>query len=201
MIISSIRHESKKASIEALKEHCDYHEDATHPNHVGLTIHPACNYNCGPTTADFVSAVEGTQAKYLEVRDGKPGKRDPNLWEEVICCMGEGCYHTKAERDAIELMMIAKICPDSPARAIWHENPVTGKDILIIIFPTKNTEGKPNQARRLKIMQALDEQIANLLNTSRCKPANRKKLIQTAREVAKDRARKLGKPLTPKPIP
>lgn len=194
MIISSTRHESKKASTEALNKRIEYCEDANHPDHKGLILHPGKNYNCGPTKADFVAAVEDAHQKYLEVRDGKPGKRDSNLWEEYICCMGEGCYHQTSEREAIEFMMIDEICPDSPARAIWKENPVTGKDILFIIFSKKNSEGNPNARYGLKLMQALEKQIANLLNTSGCKLANRKKLILTAHVVAKVRARKRGKP-------
>ena len=191
MIIPSTRHESKKASNEALNMHLDYLEDITHPDHAGLTLHPACNYNSGPTAADFAAAIEENRKKYLEVSPC-------NGWEEAVCCMGDGSYHTATERDAIEKIIIGQICPDSPARTVWNEDPETGKGLLRIIFPAINPQGKPNlernKARQLKLMEALDEQIANMLNTSSNKPAHREKHIQTAHEVAKNRARKFANP-------
>jgi hypothetical protein len=170
------REKSKKASIDELNAHLNYCKDTKHPDHKGLILHPAKNYNCGgQTDADFTSAIENMSAT-----DG---------WEEAICCMGEGCYHTAAERAAIEQILIDAICPDSPARVVWNENPETGKGLLHIIFPTINPEGKlnleSNKARRLKLMEALDAQVGYMLNTSSDKPAKRKKIIQTAQEVDK----------------
>lgn len=201
------RKKSKKASSTELDDHLKYLEDSTHPDHKGLTLHPARNYNCGgQSAADLIVAIERTQEKYLEVRDGKSGKRSPDIWEEAICNMGEGCFHTQAERDAIEQEMLDEICPDSPARTKWHENPETGECDLHIIFSTKNPRGKLNLERTnthlLKRMQKLDKGAADLLNNSKSKPSKRKKHIPTAQEVAKEKSKKLAKKKKkPKPCP
>lgn len=200
------RSKSKKAFIDELNAHLDYLEDTTHPDHKGLTLHPAKNYNCGPSAADFVAAVEGTQKKYLEVRAGLSGKRTADIWEEAICNMDEGCYHTSDERDAIEQNMIKEICPGSPARAKWHENPETGECDVHIIFPTKNPEGKLNLASTsihlFKRMQALDQFAADLLNGNKNKPKKRKAHIPTAQEVAEKKAKALAKKKKkPEPCP
>lgn len=201
------REKSKKASPTELDDHLKYFEDTTHPDHKGLTLHPARNYNCGgQSAADLVVAIERTQEKYLEVRDGKPGKRTADIWEEAICNMGEECYHTQAERDLIEREMIGEICPDSPARTKWHENPETGECDLHIIFSTKNPRGKLNLERTnthlIKRMQTLDKFVADLLNNSKSKPSKRKKHISTAQEVAKEKSKKLAKKKKkPKPCP
>lgn len=192
------RVKSKKASIDELIDYLDYLEDTTHPDHKGLKLHLGYNYNCdGQSAADFVEAIKGTQKKYLEVREGKSGKRTADIWEEVICNMGKGCYHTPSERDAIERMLIDEICPGSPARATWHENPETGKCDLHIIFPTKNPDGKLNLERTkthmLKRMQNLDKEVAGLLNGSKSKPKKRKSYIQTAQEIAREKSKKVAK--------
>lgn len=199
------REKSKKGSIDELNDHLNYLEDTTHPDHAGLTLHPAKNYNCGgQSAADFVAAIEATQTKYLEVRGGKSGKRTDDRWEEAICNMGEGCYHTAPERDAIEKMMLDEICPGSPARTKWHENPETGECDLHVIFPTKNPEGKLTLERTethlLKRMQKIDKQVADLLNHGKSKPSRRKKHIQTAQEVAKEKSKKRAKKAK-KPVP
>jgi hypothetical protein len=198
------RDKAKKGSSGELSDHLKYLADTTHDDHAGLILHPAKNYNCGPTADDFIAAVEGTQKKYLEVRAGLSGKRTADIWEEAINNMDEGCYHTPAERDAIEKKMISEICPGSPARTVWHENPVTGECDLHIIFPTKNPEGKLNLQRTkthlLKRMQALDKHAADLLNGSKSKPKNRKKHIPTAQEVARKKSKSLAKKAK-KPVP
>jgi hypothetical protein len=200
------REKSKKGSIAELHAHLQYLGDTTHPDHKGLILHPAKNYNCGPTDADFVEAIEGTQTKYLEVRDGKSGKRTPDIWEEAINNMDEKCYHTAAEREAIEREMIYEICPGSPARAVWHENPETGECDLHIIFPTKTPEGKLNLERTtthlLKRMQKIDQDVADILNGAKAKPKKRKKHIPTAQEVAKIKAKAHAKKAKkPEPVP
>ena len=198
------REKSKKASIKELNEHLDYLKDPTHKDHKGLILHPAKNYNCGPTTADFVEAIESTQKKYLEVRDGKSGKRTDDIWEEAINNMDEGCYHTPAEREAIEHKLIEEFCPGSPARAVWHENPKTGECDLHIIFPTKSPEGKLNLERtkthQLKRRQQIDKDVADILNGSKNKPKKRKSHIPTAQEVAKKKSKALAMQ-TNKPVP
>jgi hypothetical protein len=196
------REKSKKGSTGELTAHLKYLGDIAHDDHKGLILHPAKNYGCGPTAEDFVSAVEDTQKKYIEVRAGLSGKRTADIWEEAINNMDEGCYHTPAERDAIEKKMISEICPASPARTVWHENPITGECDLHLIFPTKNPEGRLNLERTkthlLKRMQALDKHSADVLNTSKSKPPKRKKHIPTAEEVAKKKskahAKKMKKP-------
>lgn len=200
------REKSKKESTDELKAHMDYLGDTKHKDHKGLILHPARNYNCGPTAADFVTAIEGTQAKYLEVRDRKCGKRTSDLWEEAINNMDEECYHTPAEREVIEKMMIAKICPGSPARAVWHENPKTGECDLHILFPTKNPEGKLNLERtethQLKRRQQIDKLVADILNNAITKPKKRKSHIPTAQEVAAEKSKKHAKDnKKPEPCP
>lgn len=198
------REKSKKASIDELNDHYDYLGDTTHPDHKGLILHPGKNYNCGPTKADFVEAIEATQTKYLEVRDGKSGKRTADIWEEAINNMGEESYHNAAEREAIERKMIDEICPGSPAHTRWHENPETGEWDLHILFPTKDPEGKLNLKRSkihlLKRMQALDKHVADLLNNAKSKSKKRKSHIPTAQEVAKAKAKEHAK-ATGKPEP
>ncbi|TAE86029.1 MAG: hypothetical protein EAZ82_12260 [Verrucomicrobia bacterium] len=198
------REKPKKASIDELRTHLTYLKDTTHPDHKGLILHPAKTYNCGPTAEDFVAAVEASQTKYLEVRDGLQGKRTADIWEEAINNMDEGCYHTPAEREAIEKEMISKICPGSPALTTWHENLITGECDLHIIFPTKNPVGeltlKRTETHLLKRMKMLDKFAADVLNKSKKKPAKRKKHIPTAEEVAKKKSKAHAKKAK-KPVP
>jgi hypothetical protein len=201
------REKSKKASIDELNAHINYCKDTKHPDHKGLILHPAKNYNCGgQTDADFVAAVEGTQKKYLEVRDGLSGKRTADIWEEAINNMDEKCYHTPAERDEIEKNMIARICPNSPARAQWHENPETGEVDLHIIFSTKNLEGTLTLAsittHKLVLRRELDQMAADVLNNAINKPKKRKKHIPTARETEKKKSKAIAKKAKkPEPCP
>ncbi len=191
------RPKEKKKSIAELKKHNLYLRDPNHADHKGLILHPGKNYNCaGPSENDLVDAVQATQANYLRHRDRKRGKRTSELWEEAIHNLGVGCYATPEEREIIEKEAIAKVCPDSPARATWHENPETGECDLHIVFAVKRPTGTLTLERThthlFTRLNRLDKFAADLLNKSKEKPKKRKAHIKTAAEVGAENSAEIA---------
>jgi len=197
----------KKESIGAFQDYLDYLEDPTHEDHEGITLLPGRNYNCGPSREDLIAAVERMHENYIEIKDAKKhNRRTYNLWDEIIHNLGEGCYVTPEERDAIERRIIAKLCPDTPARATWHINEATGECDLHIVFAVKRPNGKLTLERTniglSKRLDALDQFAADLLNKSKTKPKKRKDHIETCAEVAKKNSAEIALIYgRPKPVP
>jgi hypothetical protein len=199
----------KKCSIEWLASYLDYLADVSEKDHgpKGMVLLPGRNCRCeDDTPAAFLAAVLERQVHYLQVRDGKEGKRSPLLWGELIYNLGKGVYHTAEERDYIEKLLIDRVAPNSSARAVWHINPKTGFDDLHILMSAKTLDGlmtlRRTKVKIRKRLNAIDQEIADYLN-SHAHP-DRTHIIITAAKVAKEkaakRARDAKKP-TPRPLP
>lgn len=185
------REKAKKASISVLEDYLKYLADITHEDHAGMTLLPGRNYNCGPSEAELVAAIDAMDKNYRHVRKLKgSGKCTADIWDEAIFNLGEGCFITEAERDEIEQKIIAEICPDSPARATWHIDPENGWDDLHIVFSTTTPRGTLNLARTethlFRRQKSLDRWAADLLNGSKSKPKDRIAHIKTAAAVEKE---------------
>lgn len=185
--------EDKRKSMDGLQAHLDYLEDPTHEDHEGMVLLPGCNYNCpGQARDDFFGAVDQTNKNYNALKDLLGiNKRSLIKWEEVIYCLGNRCYHTPEEREAIERRIIKIVCGDAPARATWHMNPETGDDDLHIVFAAQQPNGRLTLEHciggfSMRVQQELDQYAADLLNSSPNKPLDRLPYIQTAKEAAEE---------------
>ena len=170
----------KRMSMGALNEHLDYLEDPTHDDHEGMVLLPGRNYNCpGKTREDFVVGVDQTHKDYIDLKTAlRISKRSLIKWEEIIYSLGKGCYHTPAEREAIERRIIKRVCGDAPARATWHINPETGDDDLHIVFAAQQPNGRITLEHTaggfsMRVQQELDQFAADLINGSKSKPPQR----------------------------
>lgn len=198
----------KYKSTDALIAHLKYLRDPTDKDHAGMVLLPGRNYRCDGDDDDaLVKACKRMLKNHLRIKNlNKINKRTYRLWGELIYNLGNHCYHTPEEREAIERKIIETLFPDVPCRAVWHIDPETGYDDLHIIYAHTRPNGEPTTKRtetgQRKQTDALDQWCADLLNTAKKKHKKRNPKIVTVSEKAiensVEHARKNGKP---KPLP
>ncbi|MEY2508804.1 MAG: hypothetical protein QOH01_3133 [Verrucomicrobiota bacterium] len=120
-----------------------YQVDKEDKDHEKKILHTPGNYNCvDQTPAAFAAAVLRNAARYWESRKGKVGKRTSIIFHEFIYSSSEAAFLSKTERAAIGAEIVS-LFPDVPIRLAWHEDPVTGRSDLHVLFGYHTEENPP----------------------------------------------------------
>jgi hypothetical protein len=120
-----------------------YQVDKEDKDHEKKILHTPRNYNCAEQTpAAFAAAVLRNAARYWESRKGKIGKRTSMIFHEFIYSSSEAAFLSKTERAAVEADIVT-LFPGVPIRVAWHEDPVTGRSDLHVLFGYHTQENPP----------------------------------------------------------
>jgi hypothetical protein len=163
-----------ESPLEALRKRVNYISAADHDNHKGKIVKPARNHNCpGQSKDDFVTMAE--RLRYAYEKRGQ-GNRTRRLFDEIVYSSDNGAHLTDQERELIETVLIADLCPHAAVRTAWHVDPLTGRSDLHILLSATDENLKVIFGRAvgnaIMAFQRLDRAVAAMLNTNPDRASN-----------------------------
>lgn len=200
MAVKLIRHKLEDlSSLEALGGFLDYVLNRDHKNHKGIKLGEMQFFGCeDKSKSGFLEAVKDADRKYRQslARKRHAGKRSVKLWEQIVFSTAYDANEHLRNKQAMEKLLVEKLCPDSACVLVPHWNAETGRLDEHLIFASKTKDPKPVLTLRNKFFggrhfskcfEELDKELTDALNRGV------EQKLKTADEVHRERLEEKNK--------